>query len=155
MFLQGVQGRGGIAGQQGNRYARFTPCPSDGPGQRPLRRAGVRTELADEAGGISVAADEITDMARDHPDIAKALVALHHRYRDAAEQAAALAPPGDSAALVRTEPHDEVRDFFYAHHNHFDALDTPRRSPPPGTWAPDRSPVPPGTSHTRSRPATA
>ncbi|MFE5771113.1 ImmA/IrrE family metallo-endopeptidase, partial [Streptomyces sp. NPDC056485] len=84
----------------------------------------LRAALADEAGGVSVASEEIADMARDHPDIAKALVALHHRYRDAAEQVAALAPPGDSAVVVRAEPHDEVRDFFYAHHNHFDALDT-------------------------------
>ncbi|MFE7095630.1 short-chain fatty acyl-CoA regulator family protein [Streptomyces erythrochromogenes] len=83
----------------------------------------LRAALADEAGGVSVASDEIADMARDHPDIAKALVALHHRYRDAAEQVAALAPPGDSTAVVRAEPHDEVRDFFYAHHNHFDELD--------------------------------
>ncbi|MFD9520365.1 short-chain fatty acyl-CoA regulator family protein [Streptomyces sp. NPDC059979] len=88
----------------------------------------LRAALADEASGISVEADEITDVAHDHPDIAKALVALHHRYRDAAEQAAALAPPGDSTALVRAEPHDEVRDFFYAHHNHFDALDTEAES---------------------------
>ncbi|MFD4246002.1 short-chain fatty acyl-CoA regulator family protein [Streptomyces sp. NPDC058525] len=88
----------------------------------------LRTALADEAGGVSVAPEEIADMARDHPDIARALVSLHHRYRDAAERAAALAPPGDSTVVVRAEPHDEVRDFFYAHHNHFDALDTEAQS---------------------------
>nr|MDT0526847.1 Cro/Cl family transcriptional regulator [Streptomyces sp. DSM 41633] len=62
-------------------------------------------------------------VARDHPEVARALVALHHRYRDAAERVVALAPPQDGESLLTAEPHDEVRDFFYAHHNHFGALD--------------------------------
>ncbi|MYX46520.1 Cro/Cl family transcriptional regulator, partial [Streptomyces sp. SID89] len=62
----------------------------------------------------------------DHPELARALVALHRRYRDTAEQAAALASPGGGGApalLPPGEPHDEVRDFFYTHHNHFEPLD--------------------------------
>ncbi|NEE45795.1 DUF2083 domain-containing protein, partial [Streptomyces sp. SID8455] len=55
--------------------------------------------------------------------VARALVALHHRYRDAAERVVALAPAQDGESLLTAEPHDEVRDFFYAHHNHFGALD--------------------------------
>lgn len=84
----------------------------------------LRAALADEACGVPLpAAEEIAEAARDHPEVARALVALHRRYRDAAEQAAALASPGAEAPLPPYEPHDEVRDFFYAHHNHFAPLD--------------------------------
>ncbi|NJP66236.1 short-chain fatty acyl-CoA regulator family protein [Streptomyces spiramenti] len=85
----------------------------------------LRTALGDEACGAEVPAEEVGEAVRDHPALARALVTLHRRYRDAAEQAAALADrsgtpaPGPTAA----EPHDQVRDFFYAHHNHFAALD--------------------------------
>ncbi|MFG3258455.1 short-chain fatty acyl-CoA regulator family protein [Streptomyces sp. NPDC048172] len=86
----------------------------------------LRTALADEAAGVSVPAEEAADLARDHPAAARALVALHQRYRAAAERAAALAAPGERTvpAPLPAEPHDEVRDFFYAHHNHFASLDT-------------------------------
>ncbi|MFJ3903696.1 short-chain fatty acyl-CoA regulator family protein [Streptomyces sp. NPDC090025] len=83
----------------------------------------LRTALGDEACGVAVPPEEIADVARDHPELARALVALHQRYRSASEQVAALAAPEDSAGLLPAEPHDEVRDFFYAHHNHFAALE--------------------------------
>ncbi|MFJ6072735.1 short-chain fatty acyl-CoA regulator family protein [Streptomyces sp. NPDC093065] len=90
--------------------------------------ADLRDALADEACGVELpAAEEISEAARDHPEVARALVALHRRYRDAAEQAAALAAPGTGDGpppLSAGEPHDEVRDFFYTHHNHFEPLDT-------------------------------
>ncbi|MET9294083.1 short-chain fatty acyl-CoA regulator family protein [Streptomyces sp. NPDC003077] len=86
----------------------------------------LRAALADEACGTPVPTEEVAEVARDHPEVARALVALHRRYRDAAERVAALASPGDAGPVVLppAEPHDEVRDFFYAHHNHFAALDT-------------------------------
>ncbi|MEU6463144.1 short-chain fatty acyl-CoA regulator family protein [Streptomyces sp. NPDC046976] len=87
----------------------------------------LRSALADEACGVPPPPEEeITEAARAHPEVARALVALHRRYRDTAEQAAALATPGagGGARLLPGEPHDEVRDFFYAHHNHFEPLDT-------------------------------
>ncbi|WP_372405560.1 short-chain fatty acyl-CoA regulator family protein [Streptomyces luteireticuli] len=85
----------------------------------------LRAALGDEACGVTVPAEDVADVARDHPEVARALVALHRRYRDAAERAAALAAPGDTdAALPPGEPHDDVRDFFYAHHNHFEPLDS-------------------------------
>ncbi|MEU4090285.1 short-chain fatty acyl-CoA regulator family protein [Streptomyces aureus] len=85
----------------------------------------LRTALADEACGVQLPAPEaVTEAARDHPEIARALVALHRRYRDAAEQAAALASPGSGDPLPPPgEPHDEVRDFFYSRHNHCEPLD--------------------------------
>ncbi|GAA2439473.1 short-chain fatty acyl-CoA regulator family protein [Streptomyces pulveraceus] len=85
--------------------------------------ADLRAALADEACGVApLAPEEIGEAARDHPDVARALVALHRRYRDTVEQAAALGSP--DGLLPPAEPHDEVRDFFYAHHNHFEPLDT-------------------------------
>ncbi|MDT0447715.1 short-chain fatty acyl-CoA regulator family protein [Streptomyces hesseae] len=86
----------------------------------------LRAALGDEACGTGTPppAEEIAEVARDHPEVARALVALHRRYRDAAERTAALAAPGDTTALPPAEPHDEVRDFFYEHHNHFGPLDT-------------------------------
>lgn len=83
----------------------------------------LRAALADEACGPGPAPEEIAEVARAYPDTARALVTLHRRYRDAAERVAVLADPADAAALAPAEPHDAVRDFFYAHHNHFGALD--------------------------------
>ncbi|MYT23663.1 DUF2083 domain-containing protein [Streptomyces sp. SID7760] len=89
----------------------------------------LRGALADEACGTDLPdTAEIAEAARAHPGIARALVALHRRYRDTVERAAALAPGGDGAALSTGEPHDEVRDFFYAHHNHFEPLDAAAES---------------------------
>ncbi|WP_406406622.1 short-chain fatty acyl-CoA regulator family protein [Streptomyces halstedii] len=88
--------------------------------------ADLRAALADEACGVSPPApEEITEAVRDHPEVARALIALHRRYRDTVEQAAALGSPGPAGDLLPpAEPHDEVRDFFYTHHNHFGPLDT-------------------------------
>ncbi|NLU73336.1 DUF2083 domain-containing protein [Streptomyces sp. HNM0575] len=83
----------------------------------------LRAALADEASGVTVSPEEAGDVARDHPETARALVALHRRYRESSEQVAALASGDPSAALPPLEAHDEVRDFFYAHHNHFGPLD--------------------------------
>ncbi|MDG4795641.1 short-chain fatty acyl-CoA regulator family protein [Micromonospora sp. WMMD1082] len=85
--------------------------------------ADVRTALADEASGTPVDATEVLELVRDYPAVARALVALHQRYQDAAGRVAALAGPTDVPPVLG-EPHDAVRDFFYAHYNHFDPLDT-------------------------------
>ncbi|MFI9271245.1 short-chain fatty acyl-CoA regulator family protein [Kitasatospora sp. NPDC052896] len=85
--------------------------------------ADLRAALADEASGEELPADELAEVVRDHPAVARALVAVHRRYRDAVERAVTLAGPGESTGLP-AEPHDEVRDFFYEHHNHIAELDT-------------------------------
>ncbi|MDG4762557.1 short-chain fatty acyl-CoA regulator family protein [Solwaraspora sp. WMMD406] len=85
--------------------------------------ADVRTALADEASGVSVDPVEVVELVRDYPAAARALVALHQRYQDAAGRVAALAGPTGNPPLLG-EPHDAVRDFFYEHYNHFDPLDT-------------------------------
>ncbi|MEV7602247.1 short-chain fatty acyl-CoA regulator family protein [Kitasatospora sp. NPDC089797] len=86
----------------------------------------LRTALADEACGGAVPAEEIAEVSRDHPELARALVALHRSYRAALARVADLGEPGGGTvggAIRPAEPHDEVRDFFYAHHNHIAALD--------------------------------
>ncbi|MFD4907698.1 short-chain fatty acyl-CoA regulator family protein [Kitasatospora purpeofusca] len=88
----------------------------------------LRTALADEACGGTVPPEAITEVSRDHPELARALVALHRRYREAVEHVAGPSVTGPAAtrpSAVRpvAEPHDEVRDFFYTHHNHIDPLD--------------------------------
>ncbi|GGJ80496.1 DNA-binding protein [Pilimelia anulata] len=83
----------------------------------------LRAALADEATGERISPIEVGELVRDHPGVARALVALHRRYREAAERVATLAGPAGSTPEALTEPHDDVRDFFYAHHNYFDALD--------------------------------
>lgn len=85
--------------------------------------ADVRAALVDEASGAEMDPVETAEFVRDHPAAARALVALHQRYRDAAARVAALAGPADLPAGV-VEPHDAVRDFFYDNVNYFDALDT-------------------------------
>ncbi|MFY1638140.1 short-chain fatty acyl-CoA regulator family protein [Solwaraspora sp. WMMB335] len=85
--------------------------------------ADVRTALADEASAVTVDPVEAAELVRDHPLVARALVALHQRYQDAAARVAALAGPTDVPPGLG-EPHDVVRDFFYEHYNYFDQLDT-------------------------------
>ncbi|MFG3224674.1 short-chain fatty acyl-CoA regulator family protein [Kitasatospora sp. NPDC048194] len=83
----------------------------------------LRTALADEACGDAVPPGAIAEVSRDHPEVARALVALHRSYREALARVADLDEPGTGAGIRAAEPHDEVRDFFYAHHNHIAALD--------------------------------
>ncbi|MFJ8043568.1 short-chain fatty acyl-CoA regulator family protein [Kitasatospora sp. NPDC096147] len=85
----------------------------------------LRTALADEVCGGTVPAEEIAEVSRDHPELARALVALHRSYRAAVARVADLdeSGSGSDAGLRPAEPHDEVRDFFYAHHNHIAPLD--------------------------------
>ncbi|MER8099100.1 short-chain fatty acyl-CoA regulator family protein [Kitasatospora sp. NPDC094016] len=83
----------------------------------------LRTALADEACGGAVPTEEIAEVSRNHPEVARALVALHRGYREALARVVDLGEPGTGAGIRPAEPHDEVRDFFYTHHNHIAALD--------------------------------
>ncbi len=70
--------------------------------------------------------DELSELARDHPGFARAMVALHRRYLGAADQLAQVTDgrndPGSRGAIPN--PHEEVRDFFYQRQNYFHELDT-------------------------------
>ena len=88
----------------------------------------LRGALSDPVIGEAIATAELRELAANMPAIGRALVSIHHRYRSALEQSAALAVrlgddrQGILPATVST-PYEEVRDFFYEHHNHIAPLD--------------------------------
>ncbi|MBN9643810.1 short-chain fatty acyl-CoA regulator family protein [Corynebacterium mendelii] len=65
--------------------------------------------------------EEMIRVAADHPALAHVLVDLHTRLRNVRE---AEVFSGHSNAAPQALPHEEVRDFFYAHRNYFDSIDT-------------------------------
>lgn len=86
--------------------------------------ADLREALADSAEPVSVAA--IRELATGMPEIGRALLTLHRDRRDALERNAALAArlgrdsPEEAPARL---PFEQVRDYFYARHNHVEPLD--------------------------------
>lgn len=89
--------------------------------------ADLREALTETGTGESVAMVEIKALATNMPAVGRALVALHRRGRGLAERLDALAagviPAGADSGLPPPMPYEEVRDFFYRHHNHIPALD--------------------------------
>jgi predicted transcriptional regulator/transcriptional regulator with XRE-family HTH domain len=86
----------------------------------------LREALGDGALAESVSLAEIRELASSMPAVGRALVAFHRRYRDGVERAEALAARlGDDwiAEPPASMPFEQVRDFFYAEHNHFEPLD--------------------------------
>lgn len=77
--------------------------------------------------GIEADTQQIADMVSAHPSMARALVAMHNRYRNTSAQLAAatedrFADGAGSAAI--SKPHEEVRDYFYQRQNYIHELDT-------------------------------
>lgn len=84
---------------------------------------------------------ELAALVKNHPDLARAFVDLHSRYRNVADTLSLLTeervqgsailsitPKGElfgraSGPEAFSMPHDEVRDFFYARQNYIDVLD--------------------------------
>ena len=71
--------------------------------------------------GIEADTQQIADMVSAHPSMARALVAMHNRYRNTSAQLAAatedrFADGSGSAAI--SKPHEEVRDYFYQRQNY-------------------------------------
>ena len=87
-----------------------------------MRDALTVTGLPD---AVSLA--ELREVASKMPAFGQALVRLHRRMREATEAAELMASRlGDSGHAPITAapmPFEEVRDFFYAHHNYFGELD--------------------------------
>lgn len=77
-------------------------------------------------GGESVSVAELRELAANMPAVGRTLVALHRRYRETAERGDAMAAElGDewiTGGRAR-QPFEQVRDFFYARHNHVELLD--------------------------------
>ncbi|BEU94647.1 helix-turn-helix transcriptional regulator [Acidovorax sp. DW039] len=91
--------------------------------------AALREALADAPEPISL--PELQEVATQMPALGRAIVALYRRHLDAAAQLEAMALRlGDDrtdaapvAQATRVTAFEAVRDFFFAHQNHFDALD--------------------------------
>ncbi|MES2612283.1 MAG: short-chain fatty acyl-CoA regulator family protein [Pseudomonadota bacterium] len=87
--------------------------------------AGMREALADAAEPVTL--PELQEVATQMPGLGRAIVALYRRNMEAAAQLEALAlRMGDDrtgAVATRVMPFEAVRDFFFAHQNHFDVLD--------------------------------
>ncbi len=92
--------------------------------------AEMREVLLDEHTGSDAGpapdASELAQLATAHPQVARALVSLHQRYRNATDQLGALTEgrSGDANAPgIISMPHEEVRDYFYQRQNYLDELD--------------------------------
>ena len=94
---------------------------------------GLREVLADlpaglggEGAGEAVSLAEIRELAAGMPAVARTLLALHQRHRQALERLAALGNDrGGEGAMAHHPPmaYEEVRDFFFARQNHIAELD--------------------------------
>ena len=88
--------------------------------------AELQDVLVDTGGAGGVPDAELQAMAQQLPAMSALLIRMHRRCRSAEERVAALAAGlGDARRPVTNEPqpHEEVRDFFYARHNHIASLD--------------------------------
>lgn len=96
--------------------------------------AGLRDVLADtttdraaDGLGEAVSLAEIRELAANMPAVARTLLALHRGRREAHEQLEALSLHlgDDRAGPAAQAPmaYEEVRDFFFARHNHIAELD--------------------------------
>ncbi|MDO4724982.1 MAG: short-chain fatty acyl-CoA regulator family protein [Comamonadaceae bacterium] len=110
--------------------------------------AAMQEALADAPEPVTL--PELKEVAAQMPALARAVLALHRRQTESQERLEALAlhlgddraspvspigmastasAPGSASlagaavALPRATPFEAVRDFFFAHQNHFDALD--------------------------------
>ena len=86
----------------------------------------LRDALSEAQPGEAVPLAEIRELAAGMPAIGQALINLHRRYRSEAERADAMATRlGDERPDSQSTPmpFEQVRDFFYARHNHVAELD--------------------------------
>ena len=103
-----------------------------------LTDAGV-----DAGAGGAVSMAELRELANAMPAVGRALVSLHRRGRELAERLDQLAAGEGGAAvsaggvLPPPAPYEEVRDFFYARHNHIPTLDEAAEPLGERGWAQD------------------
>jgi len=87
--------------------------------------ADLRDVFAEQDPGNAVSQSDVRSLISNTPGVARTILALHRRYREATERADMLALRLGAGGGVATTPmaFEEVRDYFYRQHNHIDALD--------------------------------
>lgn len=89
--------------------------------------AELREVMFDGDVDAEVDAAEIAEIVAAHPNIARAMVHLHRRYRITTAQLAEATEDrfhdGSGSGSI-TMPHEEVRDYFYQRQNYLHELDT-------------------------------
>ncbi|HRN88585.1 helix-turn-helix domain-containing protein [Hyphomicrobium sp.] len=89
--------------------------------------ADLRDVLADPGLDEEIALTEIREIASNMPSVGRAIVKQHRRLRQASERADALATRlgvgTEEQEPAQLMPFEQVRDYFYAHHNYFAELD--------------------------------
>ncbi len=89
--------------------------------------AELREVMFDRDLDAEVDAAEIAEIVAAHPNIARAMVHLHRRYRITTAQLAEATEDrfqdGSGSGSI-TMPHEEVRDYFYQRQNYLHELDT-------------------------------
>ncbi len=112
--------------------------------------AQLQEAVADSGPGAPIANAELQALAQQMPDVAQRMIDLHRLARDARERLEMLAGDlGDRDTLQQVapaQPHEAVRDFFYARHNHIAELDALAETlhaelQPPSTRAGDLAPL--------------
>jgi predicted transcriptional regulator/DNA-binding XRE family transcriptional regulator len=88
----------------------------------------MRDALASSAPDEAIALAELKQVASELPAVARALVTIQRRHRQAVERVEAMARRLNDAgvelgAALPPMPYEEVRDFFYARHNYIGSLD--------------------------------
>ena len=92
--------------------------------------AELREVTLDRDLDVDVDLAEVADVVSAHPNLAKAMVNLHRRYRITTAQLAAATEDrfnlgtGGSGTGTISMPHEEVRDYFYQRQNYLHELDT-------------------------------
>ena len=91
--------------------------------------ADLREALSTASPLETVPAVELRELASSMPGVARAMVALHKRQREALDRVDVMASRlgGDAGhefpAPLSLMPYEEVRDYFYRRHNYFAELD--------------------------------
>ncbi|OYO11629.1 Cro/Cl family transcriptional regulator [Enemella evansiae] len=85
--------------------------------------ADVREVFADDTVEGSLDGFQVDELTTQLPDVARTLVSLHHRYREAMENIATLVAEQGLDRTSAQQPHEEIRDWFYRRHNHVAELD--------------------------------
>ncbi|ADG98372.1 transcriptional regulator, XRE family [Segniliparus rotundus DSM 44985] len=87
--------------------------------------AEIREVAMDTGIDIGAHPEAVTQVVSAHPKFARAMLQLYHRYRELADQFAALGElrTGEALPASASMPHEEVQQYFYERQNYLDSLD--------------------------------